>query len=93
MTFPGVRPILDEDEYELSQDKACKSSAPWNSLKDAIQFCDKYDNCEGIYDKNCDGRSIFTCGKLTPAVDPDSPSNGCTYIKKETDGKIFYIHT
>ena len=87
MTVPPATlpPPLLGRKYELSKEKLCGDSKKHDSLELAIRWCDSYDpNCKGIFDQNCDGTNIFTCGNLTVAQDPNSPNNGCTYIKKGT---------
>ena len=54
-----------------------------DNLEVALSICDNYDpNCKGIWDKFCNGETIYTCGEINDATDPDSPDNGCTYIKE-----------
>ena len=65
------------------QDKECSTKTKHESLGQALYFCDHYGmDCKGIWDANCDGKNIYTCGKIKAASDSGSPSNGCTYVKK-----------
>ena len=70
-----------DPEYHYTEDKECETKQKWGSLGDALAFCDNY-ACKGIWDKNCDGTNIYTCGKITHNSDPVSASKGCTYEKK-----------
>ena len=81
---------FEDPGYPLSKDKDCDEQMPHESFGMAMIFCEnaaKYDKkCKGIWDANCDGKTIYTCGKINNATEPDSPSNGCTYVKK---GNLF----
>ena len=70
-----------DPEYHYSEDKECEGKQEMKSLSEALQFCDKF-KCQGILDANCDGKSIYTCGKISHDSDPGSTSKGCTYEKK-----------
>ena len=58
----------------------CKYPIAFNSLPDALLFCNTHEEyCKGVHDKVCDGRNIFACIETLPI--PASPDNGCSYIK------------
>ena len=58
------------------------SLPPWDNIQEAFDFCESTVGCKGIFDKNCKGTDLLTCIEITPAKDPNSPENGCTYQKK-----------
>ena len=103
VTKPSITtpPPFDDAKYELLRNLKCDNSTGltqhWDTYEAAFNFCEKYDpeNCKGIHDQFCDGTSILTCGKLVPADDTSSSSNGCTYVKKgrqtlSSPEKLFY---
>ena len=83
ITYFSILLVIDNPDYEISTEHTCEPTKKHDDLGSAMRFCDSYDlNCKGIWDQFCDGRNIFTCGEISPADDPSSPSNGCTYINK-----------
>ena len=80
LSLVGVQLNLSEN-YIYSTENECGKAKKQGSLDLALQLCE-FSICEGILDAHCDGKDIYTCGKISRANDPSSPSNGCTYIKK-----------
>ena len=72
--------IIVDGYANYSRNISCDYSPDikWASLAKALDFCNKY-NCKGVHDKNCDGKSTYTCGKINRITFSDS--NGCTYTK------------
>ena len=73
-------PLEIEGYHIQSNAFSCKYPLAFNSLLDALLFCNTHDgSCKGVYDKICDGKNIFACIETSPL--PASPDNGCSYIK------------
>ena len=62
----------------------CGNKQRVDTFKEAVEYCDKYE-CDGIYDENCDGRTIYICGELRKPKGHTLAQNGCTYRKKGID--------
>ena len=72
-------PPTDIDGYQkITREIECGGSKLWNSLEEAVHYCNSNQDCKGLHDENCDGRMIYTCGTLNLAT----MNNGCTYAKK-----------
>ena len=84
---PELPHELDNTQYEVDRDNAlCGNKQRLDTFKEAVEYCDKYE-CEGIYDKNCDGRTIYICGELRKPKNQTFAQNGCTYRKKGSHEK------
>ena len=73
-------PLEIEGYHIQSNEFSCKYPIAFNSLPDALLFCNTHDgSCKGVHDKICDGKNIFACIETSPL--PASHDNGCIYIK------------
>ena len=79
----------NDSTYTEAKDKTCKpGQGGTTSLSVALQLCDRFP-CKGIYDKECNGKSVVVCKEITPLTE-DEPSAGCTYVK-DGNNHIFVI--
>ena len=79
----------NDSTYTEAKDKTCKpGQGGTTSLSVALQLCDRFP-CKGIYDKECNGKSVVVCKEITPLTE-DTPSAGCTYVK-DGNNHIFVI--
>ena len=74
----------EEFNYTVVLNKTCQGERPAANLEDAFKLCD-FTSCEGIHDKDCNGKNIVLCDKVLDFAGNDgSKSNECIYVKKGT---------
>ena len=73
-----ITSVIIDGYWDMLKEIHCGGSELWNSLEVAVQHCNGTRDCVGLYDKNCDGRNIYTCGNLSL----HNTTKGCTYAKK-----------
>ena len=79
----------NDSTYTEAKDKTCKpGQGGTTSLSVALQLCDRFP-CKGIYDKECNGKSVVVCKEIMP-LEEDTPSAGCTYVK-DGNNRCFYL--
>ena len=76
-------PAKIEGYESPSKEQSCEFSIAYESLSDAIIFCDSHrKECKGIHDGTCSKGHWFAC-MHTKRVQP-SNSSGCTFLRKGT---------